>query len=74
MGIIISGINLPVSAGEEEAIRSALTLAGVKRAGRAQIARRSVDARRRGGIKFCYSVYLELPAGEEERALRPWRD
>lgn len=70
MGIIISGISLPVSAGDEAAIRSALTLAGVKRAGRAQIARRSVDARRRGGIKFCYSVYLELPDGAEERALR----
>lgn len=69
MGIIISGIQLPLSAGEGEAIAAALALAGVKRAERAQIIRRSVDARRRSGIRFCYSVYLQLSEREEERAL-----
>ena len=67
MGIIISNINLPIGEPPQGAISAALALAGVRSARQARIVKRSVDARRRGQIKFCYAVYLELSEREERR-------
>ena len=63
MGIVVSGIRLPIESSEREAVAAAVKRIGAHHVADAKVCKKAVDARRRE-IAFVYSVHLVCTVDE----------